>query len=199
MTLKSKIILFLLLFTIIPSVIIGNVVYIVSSNTIENKVSDMNEDIGVQVTKNVNHALKEFENITLVPFSNMDLMEQLDNDEGLTEYELFNKQREIKEYFSSITFTNKNAKAILFVNDEKTVYGETNAAEEFDIENYLNSDIPEKVEDLSGSVLWALGPLSLWLMYSYFKRSLKMVRRVPVEISLLLMKMALSSLVTKKN
>jgi methyl-accepting chemotaxis protein len=157
MTLKSKIILFLLLFTIIPSVIIGNVVYLVSSNTIENKVSDMNEDIGVQVTKNVNHALKEFENITLVPFSNMDLMEQLDNDEGLTEYELFNKQRKITEYFSSITFTNKNAKAILFVNDEKTVYGETNAAEEFDIENYFNSDIPEKVEELSGSVFWASG------------------------------------------
>jgi methyl-accepting chemotaxis protein len=157
MTLKSKIILFLLLFTIIPSVIIGNVVYIVSSNTIENKVSDMNEDIGIQVTKNVNHALKEFENITLVPFSNMDLMDQLDSDEGLTEYEVFNKQREITEYFSSITFTNKNAKAMLFVNDEKTVYGETNAAEEFDIEHYFNSDIPEKVDELSGSVLWASG------------------------------------------
>src|SRR5688572_22141613 len=104
MTLKSRIILFLLLFTIIPSVIIGNVVYFVSSNTIENKVSDMNEEIGVHVTKNVNHALKEIENITLVPFSNMELMEQLENDEGLTEYELFNKEREVTEYFSSITF-----------------------------------------------------------------------------------------------
>ncbi|MGM0877223.1 MAG: methyl-accepting chemotaxis protein [Bacillota bacterium] len=157
MTLKSRIILFLLLFTIIPSVIIGNVVYFVSSNTIENKVSDMNEEIGVQVTKNVNHALKEIENITLVPFSNMDLMEQLENDEGLTEYELFNKQREVSEYFSSITFTNKNAKTILFVNNEKTFYGEKSSPNDFDIDNFLNSELHEKVDELSGAVLWASG------------------------------------------
>ncbi|WP_217451455.1 hypothetical protein, partial [Metabacillus niabensis] len=45
MTLKSRIILFLLLFTLIPSLIIGNVVYFVSSATIENKVSNMNDEI----------------------------------------------------------------------------------------------------------------------------------------------------------
>lgn len=157
MSLKSKIILFLLLFTIIPSVIIGNVVYFVSSNTIEDKVSDMNDEIGVQVTKNVNHALKEFENITLVPFSNMDLMNELKSDEGLTEYEILGKERGITEYFSSIIFTNKNAKALLFINEDNKVYGDTNSASDFDTDQYLSSDLPAKVEELSGSVMWGSG------------------------------------------
>ncbi|MDQ0229645.1 methyl-accepting chemotaxis protein [Metabacillus malikii] len=157
MTLKSRMILFLLLFTLIPSLIIGNVVYFVSSSTIENKVSSMNDEIGKQVTKNVNNALKEFENITLVPFSNMDIMENLKDDEGLTQFEIFNKQREITEYFSSITFSNKNAIGMLFVNEEGTLYGETNGTKEFDLDTFLNSEIPEKVKELSGSIYWGSG------------------------------------------
>ncbi|WP_299833158.1 methyl-accepting chemotaxis protein [uncultured Metabacillus sp.] len=157
MTLKSKIILLILLFTIIPSVMIGNVVYFVSSSTIENKVSDMNNEIGVQVTKNVNHLLREIENITLIPLSNMDLMEQLKNNEGLTEYERFTKEREVTEYFSSITFTNENAEALLFINEENIVFGESSTTDDFKVDEYFDSEIPDKVEELSGSVLWTSG------------------------------------------
>ncbi|MGN7939107.1 MULTISPECIES: methyl-accepting chemotaxis protein [Bacillaceae] len=157
MTLKSRIILFLLLFTLIPSLIIGNVVYFVSSATIENKVSNMNDEIGTQVTKNVNNSLKEFENLTIVPFSNMDFMETLKDNEGLTEFQILMKEREATEYFSSITFTNKFARGMLFVNEEGMLYGESDSTSKFKLENYLNSDIPEKVEELSGAVYWGSG------------------------------------------
>ncbi|PMC40533.1 hypothetical protein CJ195_02130 [Bacillus sp. UMB0899] len=156
MTLKSKIILFLLLFTLIPSLIIGNVVYFVSKNTIENKVATMNEDINVQVTKNVNNALRELDNLSLVPFSNMELMETLQSNEGLSEFEKLTKERNASEFLSSITFSNKNAKAIFFVNREDTVYGDQNI-EDFSLENYNDSPYAKEVENAKGVISWKAG------------------------------------------
>lgn len=156
MTLKSKIILFLLLFTLIPSIIIGNVVYFVSKNTIENKVSTMNEDINVQVTKNVNNALRELDNLSLVPFSNMELMETLRTNEGLSEFEKLTKERTASEFLSSITFSNKNAKAMFFVNREDTVYGEQNL-EDFSLDNYNDSTYAKEVENAKGVTSWKTG------------------------------------------
>jgi len=156
MTLKSKIILFLLLFTLIPSIIIGNVVYFVSTNTIENKVSTMNEDINIQVTKNVNNALRELDNLSLVPFSNMELMDTLRTNEGLSEFEKITKERTASEFFSSITFSNKNAKAMFFVNRENTVYGEQNL-EDFSLENFNSSPYAKEVEETKSVTTWKTG------------------------------------------
>ncbi len=156
MTLKSKIILFLLLFTLIPSIIIGNVVYFVSKNTIENKVSTMNEDINVQVTKNVNNALREINNLSLVPFSNIELMETLRTNEGLSEFEVITKERTVSEFFSSITFSNKYAKAMFFVNSEDTIYGGQDP-EEYFIEDYNNSPYAKEVENSKGVISWKTG------------------------------------------
>lgn len=156
MTLKSKIILFLLLFTLIPSIIIGNVVYFVSKNTIENKVSTMNEEINIQVTKNVNNALRELDNITLVPFSNIELMETLRTNEGLSDFEKITKDRTASEFFSSITFSNKNAKAMFFVNREDTVYGEQNP-EDYFLDDFNNSPYAKEVESAKGVISWKTG------------------------------------------
>lgn len=156
MTLKSKIIMLLLLFTLIPSVIIGNVVYFVSKNTIEDKVSSMNEDISVQVTKNVNNALREVENLTLVPFSNLELMEKFETEEGLSDYEKFNLHREATVFFLSITSTNQYAKAMFFINNEDAIFGEESYAKEFKIEN-VKSTLSSEIEGLSRGVLWKSG------------------------------------------
>jgi len=156
MTLKSRIIMFLLLFTIIPSLIIGNVVYFVSKNTIEDKVSTMNEDISVQVTKNVNNSLKEIENLTLVPFSNLELMEKFESVEGLTDYEKFLLHKDAVVFFLSITSTNNNAKAMFFINEEKTIFGDEGHAKDTNIES-INSTLSEEVQNLSRGVLWKSG------------------------------------------
>lgn len=156
MTLKSKIILFLLLFTLIPSIIIGNVVYFVSKNTIENKVSTMNQEITIQVTKNVNNALRELDNLTLVPFSNIDLMETLRTNEGLSDFEKITKDRTASEFFSNITFSNKNAKAMFFVNRENTVYGEQNL-EDYFLDDFNNSPYGKEVENAKGVISWKTG------------------------------------------
>lgn len=156
MTLKSKIILFLLLFTLIPSIIIGNVVYFVSKNTIENKVSTMNQEITIQVTKNVNNALRELDNLTLVPFSNIDLMETLRTNEGLSDFEKITKDRTASEFFTNITFSNKNAKAMFFVNRENTVYGEQNL-EDYFLDDFNNSPYGKEVENAKGVISWKTG------------------------------------------
>ncbi|APH03736.1 hypothetical protein A9C19_02595 [Bacillus weihaiensis] len=168
MTLKSRIIMFSLLFTIIPSIIIGNVVYFVSKNTIEEKVSAMNEEIGEQVTKNVNHKLNEIDNLTLVPFSNMDLIESLKTDEGLTQYEAFSKQRTAAEYFSSISFTNEHAKSMFFINKEKDIYGETNYINSLKIETFITDVLEQDGEGVSRSNTWITGYEGNYdLMYIY--------------------------------
>nr|WP_273123023.1 methyl-accepting chemotaxis protein [Bacillus weihaiensis] len=168
MTLKSRIIMFSLLFTIIPSIIIGNVVYFVSKNTIEEKVSAMNEEIGEQVTKNVNHKLNEIDNLTLVPFSNMDLIESLKTDEGLTQYEAFSKQRTAAEYFSSISFTNEHAKSMFFINKEKDIYGETNYINSLKIETFITDVLEQDGDGVSRSNTWITGYEGNYdLMYIY--------------------------------
>ncbi|XQY91363.1 methyl-accepting chemotaxis protein [Metabacillus sp. HB246100] len=168
MTLKSRIIMFSLLFTIIPSIIIGNVVYFVSKNTIEEKVSAMNEEIGEQVTKNVNHKLNEIDNLTLVPFSNMDLIESLKTDEGLTQYETFSKQRTAAEYFSSISFTNEHAKSMFFINKEKDIYGETNYINSLKIETFITDVLEQDGDGVSRSNTWITGYEGNYdLMYIY--------------------------------
>ncbi|WP_226670408.1 methyl-accepting chemotaxis protein [Metabacillus litoralis] len=157
MTLKSRMIIFLLIFTIIPSVIIGNVVYFVSKNTIENKVSSMNDEIGAQVTQNVNHKLAEIDNLSLIPFSNMDLIKQLENDEGLTQYEVFNKQRTAAEYFSSISFTNEHTKSLFFVNRENKIFGESSYVKSLDIESFITDVIAQKGDKIARSAEWITG------------------------------------------
>ncbi|UPG65135.1 methyl-accepting chemotaxis protein [Metabacillus endolithicus] len=156
MTLKSRIIMFLLLFTIIPSLIIGNVVYFVSKNTIEDKVSTMNEDISAQVTKNVNNSLKEIENLTLVPFSNLELMEKLESVKGLTDYEKFLLHKDAVVFFLSITSTNNMAKAMFFINEENTIFGDEGHAKDLNIES-INSNLSEEIQNLSRGVLWKSG------------------------------------------
>ncbi|TXC91124.1 methyl-accepting chemotaxis protein [Metabacillus litoralis] len=157
MTLRSRIIIFLLLFTIIPSVIIGNVVYFVSKNTIESKVSTMNDEIGTQVTQNVNYKLAEIDNLSLVPFTNIDLIEQLKSDDGLSEYEAFNIQRTATEYLSGISFTNEHVKALFFVNKENKIFGEKSYVKSLEIDSFISDVLAKKGDGVTRSAQWVTG------------------------------------------
>nr|WP_159439991.1 methyl-accepting chemotaxis protein [Bacillus sinesaloumensis] len=152
-SLKTRIIIFFILFSFIPSAIIGNVVYFVSKGEIESKVSEMNEEIVHQVTKNVNNSISELESLILLPISNSDLLNSIKLNSDLSDYEQVQNDRKISEYLQAIQFSNSNVKSLLFLDNEDKFYNKT-IEDTFDIDTFYNTGIAEKVENHQGKALW---------------------------------------------
>ncbi|MFV2049658.1 hypothetical protein ACEWK1_20160, partial [Metabacillus sp. YM-086] len=74
LTLKSKLLISIILCSVVPSILIAIFVYTVSKDSIEKKVIDMTDEMGTLLTQNLERTIKDIEGITLIPYSNIELM-----------------------------------------------------------------------------------------------------------------------------
>lgn len=153
-SLKVRFIISLTLFSIIPSIIIAMFVFSVSKNSIEGKVTDMTYEIGNLIGHNINQMIDETEKVTLLPFSNKELIDQL-NDDRLSDFELLQVKASANKYFDSLLFSNKNISSLFFIRDDGHVFGESNL--DFDAESFLNSEIHKMSHEQSGKLVWVAG------------------------------------------
>ncbi|WP_416149266.1 methyl-accepting chemotaxis protein [Salipaludibacillus sp. HK11] len=150
MSLKYKLMLSFILLSVIPSVIIASIVYSVSKSTLEDKVSEMSEDIGYQMTENVNRTIEQMEDLALRPVNDQNFYRQLTQDfDQIDGGDEFQEKREIQEYFSAILVGESDLEELFFVNDEGELLGRTTS---LGIDELISSDPDEQFAN--GSTVW---------------------------------------------
>lgn len=156
MSLKVKLIIAFTICTAIPSIVIASFVYVISKDSIEEKVSEMTDEMGNLLSYNFENIIEETEKITSLPLANRDLMDNFDADyENMREGELYRNQLEAKDYFSSLTYNNPDVESMFFLKSDGTIFGNNNTS--FDSESYINSELEEKLVQREGDVLWVSG------------------------------------------
>ncbi|OIJ14367.1 hypothetical protein BKP37_08445 [Anaerobacillus alkalilacustris] len=155
-TLKTKLIVSFILLGVIPSIIIASFVFSVSRNTIEDKVSEMTHEIGFHLANNINTMINEIVQTTLIPFGNSELLDNLvGSEQNLTEYDIFQKNRNATDGLTAITNTNRNLENIQFVRNDGVRYGPQNIY--LNVQEFINSDIKKQAYELNGTLLWSHG------------------------------------------
>lgn len=143
--LKSKLIISFILCTVIPSIIIASFVFVISKNAIENKVSDLTEEISVQLTHNINTMIDQTEKLMYMPVSNQRFMSSMRRDD-LTDAEKTSLSRSSSDEFSSMVHLNSYVNNFFFVNDVEEIYGR-NQTSTFSFESFMEENILERLEE----------------------------------------------------
>lgn len=156
MSLKLKLILSFIFICIIPSIIIASFVFSVSKQTIEDKASDLTQEIAEQITFNINFHLEQMEKEIIRPLLNRELMSSLEVDHGpISDIELFQSKQEATAYFSSIINSHEDIQNLYFIKNDATVFGLEDRG--FDIDQFLNSAVYEEVHQAENKLLWMAG------------------------------------------
>ncbi|NLJ18919.1 methyl-accepting chemotaxis protein [Globicatella sulfidifaciens] len=155
-SIKTRLIASFILLSVIPSIIIAGIVYFISRNTLEEKVSGMSLELNTQISMNLNNAFSDIERLMLQPYGNLELMNRL-LDEDLTDYEIVQARQQANNYFSSLMLTNSDINTIFFIRDDGILFGDQGVSTRFNSSEYLNSLVSQKVHELNGELYWEAG------------------------------------------
>ncbi|WP_226670646.1 methyl-accepting chemotaxis protein [Metabacillus litoralis] len=154
LTLKSKLLISIILCSVVPSILIAVFVYSVSKDSIEKKVIDMTDEMGTLLTQNLEKTITDIEGITLIPYSNIELIKDFAQDDNQSKDEILKVQSEAKDYFSSIIYRNENISHMYFLKDNGIVFGNTGTSSDVEI---LMKEIKSTVKATKGEVMWLTG------------------------------------------
>lgn len=143
--LKSKLIISFILCSAIPSIIIASFVFIASRNAIEDKVSDLTEEVSVQLTHNINTMIDQTEKLMYIPVGNQRFMSSIRRDD-LTDNEKETLRRSSSDEFSSMIHLNEHIDNFFFVSHSGDVYGRNNSST-FSFESFVETNILEQLDD----------------------------------------------------
>ncbi|WP_183040944.1 methyl-accepting chemotaxis protein [Salipaludibacillus neizhouensis] len=137
-SLKYKLLLSFILLSIIPSIVIATLVFSVSKNTLEDKVSAMSGDIGFQISENVNDTIEQMEELTTRPITDPDIYSQLAiNFNDLDDREAFSLRRDMSDYFSNILNNTSHLSEFFFVRNDGELLGKPTQLE---IDEFIQQD-----------------------------------------------------------
>ncbi|MGJ9382601.1 methyl-accepting chemotaxis protein [Salipaludibacillus sp. CF4.18] len=137
-SLKYKLLLSFILLSIIPSIVIATLVFNVSKNTLEDKVSAMSGDIGFQISENVNDTIEQMEELTTRPITDPDIYSQLAiNFNDLDDREAFSLRRDMSDYFSNILNNTSHLSEFFFVRNDGELLGKPTQLE---IDEFIQQD-----------------------------------------------------------
>ncbi|WP_280768555.1 methyl-accepting chemotaxis protein [Salipaludibacillus daqingensis] len=154
LSLKYKLLLSFILLSVIPSIIIATLVYSVSKNTLEEKVSEMSEDVGFQISENINHTIEQIEDITMRPFSDQSFYQELTQDfDELDGGEEFQTKREIADFFSSIANSTSHLEHFFYQRTDGEVLGRTSVG--MNVDEIINPEVEAFIQERN--IAWVAG------------------------------------------
>lgn len=154
LSLKFKLILSFVICSVVPAILIAGFVFSVSKNAIENKASDLTEEVSIHLTHSIDNIIEETESIMLIPLSNKDLINVFLRDD-FTKSELYTQRLKATDYFSSIIFANPNVNNFFLINNEGTIFGKNTTS--FSNEDLLEIGIKDKIKESDGNPIWVTG------------------------------------------
>lgn len=160
MGIKTKLIVFLLVITIIPIMVIST--YSVQSfkKSIEDKVGFLTEHLAKRDLEILDSKLEEIEKASTLVITDQDLIRSITADEFKDQYDKFTNTLKIRQNFTSIMVSYPDIKSITFYGDSEKIIGNGDTK---DITKFMKSGEFEKTEmykevlESKGRVHWVTG------------------------------------------
>lgn len=133
---RTRLLIFFLLVSIIPVVIIGYFSYDSARITIENKISHYTEELIKQSTVNLNNNLEKIEKNSTMIISNRDLMQKISKLNYEDDFEKLMDIKNIDNQLNSIVQSNKEIEGIIIYRPESSNFSTFNE----DIKEIIGAD-----------------------------------------------------------
>ena len=160
MGIKAKLIVFFLILTVIPVIIIGT--YSVSSfkQSIEGKVGFLTEHLAKRDLQILDSKLTEIEKASTLVITDQDLMKAIRTDEFEDQYHRFKNTLKVRQGFTSIMVSYPDIKSITFYKNTENIIsnGDTDEVTKFmKSGEFEKTDIYKEVLESKGRVHWVTG------------------------------------------
>lgn len=173
---KTKLIVFFLLLSIVPLTIVTAFSYIESKSIIKEKVGKFSEQLTNQTALNINSKIDEYERLCTLVTTNSDLLKIISKKEE--DYRdmivSFEDDRKVDDLVNTVAISSPDIKNVIFLSEriERYVGDEVpltvGGTTYFNSKEFYESDVYKLVEENAGKILWITGLRGkydkVWLM-----------------------------------
>lgn len=160
LSIKAKLIIFSIILSVLPLLIVGGFSYLKFGGAIEDKVGTLSEQLARQNSSILNSKLKEIEKSTVLAISNQDLRKVLARDTYENDYEKLQDTKKIEQIFWSIIVSNPEVRSFTIFRDNGDIITAGNNRDVRDfIEggDFKQTEAYKKAKASDGEAFWVSG------------------------------------------
>ena len=152
---RTRLLIFFILVSVVPIILIGYFSYDNAQSTIENKISHYTQELIKQSTINMNNKLDKIEKNSTMIISNRNLMKKISKLEYEDDFEKLMDIKEIDNQLNSIVQSNKEIEGIIVYRPESSNFSTFNEnLNEIIGENFSESNIYQSAIKDKGESIW---------------------------------------------
>ncbi|MCT4563128.1 MAG: methyl-accepting chemotaxis protein [Maledivibacter sp.] len=159
---KAKLIIFSIILSVVPLLIVGGYSFIRFGATIEDKVGSLSEQLAKQNSSILDSKLKEIEKSMVLATSNQDLRKTLAKESYVNDYEKLKDSKKIEQIFWSIIVSNPEIRSFTIYRNNGDIISAGNNTEVKDfIEGggFEQTEVYKKAKASKGEAFWVSGLL----------------------------------------
>lgn len=152
---RTRLLIFFILVSVVPIILIGYFSYDNAQSTIENKISHYTQELIKQSTINMNNKLDKIEKNSTMIISNRNLMKKISKLEYEDDFEKLMDIKDIDNQLNSIVQSNKEIEGIIVYRPESSNFSTFNEnINEIIGENFSESNIYQSAIKDKGESIW---------------------------------------------
>lgn len=151
-SIAKKLLIVFLLFSIIPIMIVGFFSYTISASLIQDKVSDVTEQLIVQVVNNYERNLNDLERLSLTIITSTEFKSNLSQLKDEDTYEALMNRKKVEDFLNHQMIANEKIQSILVVHNDTIIGNQSKSL--FKMENENASQIIQAITELNGVSHW---------------------------------------------
>lgn len=151
-SIAKKLLIVFLLFSIIPIMIVGFFSYTISATLIRDKVSDVTEQLIVQVVNNYERNLNDLERLSLSIITSNEFKSNLSQLKDEDTYESLMNRKKVEDFLNHQMIANEKIQSILVVHDNKIIGNQSKSI--FKLEDENATQIMQAITELNGVSHW---------------------------------------------
>ena len=156
-SLKNKLILTYVAIAFIPILIVSSLSFIINKTILTNKVSNLSNNVSIQVKLNIDNYLNEIEDATSLVFAHDNILTFSPSNSSLNEYDITNLKNEIDEYLLSISLLQNFTDFSLIYEDGTTIGKISETKKKLYNMNTLYSDLKSTIVNNKNKCSWISG------------------------------------------
>ena len=151
-SIAKKLLIVFLLFSIIPIMIVGFFSYTISASLIQDKVSDVTEQLIVQVVNNYERNLNDLERLSLTIITSTEFKSNLSQLKDEDTYEALMNRKKVEDFLNHQMIANEKIQSILVVHNDTIIGNQSKSL--FKTENENAPQIIQAITELNGVSHW---------------------------------------------
>lgn len=151
-SIAKKLLIVFLLFSIIPIMIVGFFSYTISASLIQDKVSDVTEQLIVQVVNNYERNLNDLERLSLTIITSTEFKSNLSQLKDEDTYEALMNRKKVEDFLNHQMIANEKIQSILVVHNDTIIGNQSKSL--FKMENENAPQIIQAITELNGVSHW---------------------------------------------